>query len=272
MTQRVDTADSSEVTQAVPVAPDALPQWVPHAGKVGTALHQRTRQLWLTLECTFLFVLLPLLLTFGVIPGRGLRLLGFITLGVVLLLFLDRRFRFRDFFQPLRRSDFWRVLMRGVPIGLGVFLLAWLGDRFQWWPHLSLLWESRPDRFADELFMSFIKARPDIWILVMCLYPIFSALPQEIVWRTFFFHRYKEIFPTQTAMIWASTLTFAFLHVIFQNAVSLACCLVGGYLFSITYARTRSLTAVWLEHSVYGCLIFTSGLGFFFFFTAARAG
>jgi hypothetical protein len=43
----------------------------------------------------------------------------------------------------------------------------------------------------------------------------------------------------------------------------------GGLLFARDYARHRSLSLTCLEHSLYGCLIFTIGLGRFFYTGAA---
>jgi CAAX protease family protein len=40
---------------------------------------------------------------------------------------------------------------------------------------------------------------------------------------------------------------------------------IGGLIFAYRFARTRSFFAVWLEHALYGDLIFTIGLGRFFF-------
>ncbi|MGF1449188.1 MAG: CPBP family intramembrane glutamic endopeptidase [Opitutales bacterium] len=266
-----DSLSSDERPQADGAAVAAsAPQWVPHLGALGTPLAARTRQLWLGVECAVLFWGIPLALLLQLIPGRGLRVLGILTLGIIALLLADRSFRFKSVFHPLRKADLKRALGRGLLIGAGVFLFAWLGDRVGLWPYSGPLWADRPERFGDTLFMGFVLARPDIWALVMCLYPIFSALPQEIIGRTFFFHRYGEIFRSEGAMITASTLSFAFMHIIFQNWIALVFCLIGGYLFSHTYAKTRSLTAVWLEHSLYGCLIFTSGLGFFFFYTGQQ--
>jgi hypothetical protein len=41
--------------------------------------------------------------------------------------------------------------------------------------------------------------------------------------------------------------------------------LIGGWFFAETYARTRSMRLVWLEHALYGCLVFTIGLGDYFY-------
>ena len=43
----------------------------------------------------------------------------------------------------------------------------------------------------------------------------------------------------------------------------------GGLLFAWDYARHRSLRVTWIEHSLYGCLIFTVELGRLFYTAAA---
>ena len=63
------------------------------------------------------------------------------------------------------------------------------------------------------------------------------------------------------------------MHIVFMNPVAVLLSLVGGFLFSATYSKTKSLLWVSVEHSLYGMLIFTLGLGKFFYgattFTAA---
>jgi uncharacterized protein len=66
-------------------------------------------------------------------------------------------------------------------------------------------------------------------------------------------------------MIWASVLTFAFLHIIFGNLVAPLLTIPRGYLFTRTYVRTGSLVAVSIEHAVYGNIVFTVGLGVYFY-------
>jgi membrane protease YdiL (CAAX protease family) len=97
------------------------------------------------------------------------------------------------------------------------------------------------------------------------LYPFLSALPQELIYRVFFFHRYQSLFGSEHRLIWASVLTFAFLHIIFGNLVAPLLTLPGGYLFARTYVRTGSLSAVAIEHAAYGNIVFTVGLGAYFY-------
>lgn len=80
---------------------------------------------------------------------------------------------------------------------------------------------------------------------------------------------YRSLFRSDTGIIIASALAFGFAHVIFLNWIAIGMTTVGGLLFARDYARHRSLRLTCLEHSLYGCLIFTVGLGRFFYTGAA---
>jgi uncharacterized protein len=114
----------------------------------------------------------------------------------------------------------------------------------------------------DRLF-SFPLERPSMWLLVMFLYPLLSVWPQEIAYRTFFLQRYEPIFKMHTTL--ASALAFGYAHIVFGNWIAIVFCTCGGWLFADTYRRHRSLALVCVEHALYGCLIFTLGLGWYFY-------
>ncbi|OIQ48783.1 CAAX amino terminal protease self- immunity [Pseudodesulfovibrio hydrargyri] len=116
----------------------------------------------------------------------------------------------------------------------------------------------------DQLF-GFPRARPLLWLAVMALYPLLSAFPQETIYRAFLFHRYAPILRTERARTWASVLAFSFLHIVFANWVAVALTLPAGWIFTRTYRRTGSLLLASLEHAAYGCIVFTVGLGRFFY-------
>jgi len=119
--------------------------------------------------------------------------------------------------------------------------------------------------FKPDMFLSFIRDRPAFWALVMVAYPLLSVIAQEIIFRSFFFQRYKKIFPTPLLMILASAILFGAAHLIFQNWVAPLMCLIGGLFFAQTYHKTRSLWLVVIEHALYGDFLFTVGLGRYFF-------
>lgn len=125
---------------------------------------------------------------------------------------------------------------------------------------VGLIWVFYPDQFFE-----FPAERPFFWMLVMILYPVFSALPQEFIYRTFFFHRYDSLTSLKYSSTILSALAFAFLHIVYDNWWAVGLSFIAGLLFGITYSRTKSLFWVTVEHTLYGWLVFTLGLGTFFY-------
>ncbi|HEY1856060.1 CPBP family intramembrane glutamic endopeptidase [Acidocella sp.] len=121
---------------------------------------------------------------------------------------------------------------------------------------------------VPHLFLSLPREHPFFWLLIMVLYPVLSVWPQEVIYRRFLFHRYAPLFG-ENGVVVASALAFGFAHVIFLNPVAVALTTAGGAMFARNYARERSLYLACMEHALYGCLVFTIGLGQFFYTGAA---
>lgn len=122
-------------------------------------------------------------------------------------------------------------------------------------------------------FLAMPRERPQIWRRVMLFYPLLSVIPQEIAYRTFFFHRYGPLFDHHRwAMIGINALLFGFGHVLFGNWLAVAGTALTGLVFAYRYERSRSLWAVAIEHSLWGMLVFTIGLGGYFFTGIAFQG
>lgn len=127
--------------------------------------------------------------------------------------------------------------------------------------------------FYPQYFLSFPRSNAHLWLLVMAFYPLISVTTQELIYRVFFFHRYaRALNGAAWLAIMVNALLFASMHAILfasrgsafhWQAVIIS--LIGGAIFAYRYVKTRSLPAVWLEHALYGDLIFTVGLGRFFF-------
>jgi len=118
---------------------------------------------------------------------------------------------------------------------------------------------------APGLLFNFVRRAPLFWAVVMLLYPVLSVYPQGIIYRAFFFERYRALFPNSVVLIAASALAFSFAHIIFRNPIALSFTLVGGILFAWRYAETGSLLTSSFEHALYGCWMFTIGLGEYFY-------
>lgn len=201
---------------------------------------------YLGLEFLGLFIGLPLGLR-ACFPGRFLLPLLWLGAGICLA-WLWRNAAFK-------RSELWsvsgqqqcllRILTRFALAALliGLAIACWVPGRLF---HL-------------------IQDRPEVWLLIMVLYPLLSVYPQGIVYRSFIFHRYGKLFATPLAMTLASALAFAMVHWVFGNLPALGLTLIGGIMFAQTYRRTQSLMISSLEHALYGCFMFTIGLGDFFY-------
>jgi membrane protease YdiL (CAAX protease family) len=159
------------------------------------------------------------------------------------LLLADSSFDRRQLWNSggLRRG--WRgLLWRVVFVGAGLLIVAW--------------WS----RGTGGLFY-LPRQRPLIWLGVVVLYPIFSVYPQELMYRTFFFHRYGRLFARPTSLIAVNGLLFGWSHIIVHHRVAILLASIGGWLFAWTYQRWRSTALVALEHGLYGDFIFSVGIG-----------
>jgi membrane protease YdiL (CAAX protease family) len=92
-----------------------------------------------------------------------------------------------------------------------------------------------------------------------------SVYPQEVIWRAFMFHRYRSLFRRRWAIIGASAIAFGHAHIVFHNWLAVGLCVIGGVLFARTFDRSRSTLAAWIDHALYGCLVFTIGIGRYFY-------
>jgi uncharacterized protein len=207
------------------------------SGKVAVATGRASAVLRM-MEMAALFGGLPVLYAAGWIPVPLLVALGIAALGCGIKLAADGGLTRGDWLQwRAPRSEWIRMLAR---FAVTVPLLA------------AIVWLAQP----DALF-----ALPRIWLLVMLIYPLVSVYPQEIVFRAFFFCRYRSLFGKGWGMVAASAFAFAFAHITFHNWVAIALTLPGGIIFGRSYQRTNALLFVACEHALYGCLIFTVGLG-----------
>lgn len=102
------------------------------------------------------------------------------------------------------------------------------------------------------------------WLVLLLVYPLLSAFPQEIIFRTFLFHRYKTIIPRKEHRIWLSSICFGYVHIFYDNWLAVVLSTVAGYVFCKTYAHSRSTILVAIEHSLWGLWIFTLGIGEYF--------
>jgi membrane protease YdiL (CAAX protease family) len=113
--------------------------------------------------------------------------------------------------------------------------------------------------------LTILRRNPTLWALIMITYPVFSVVPQEIIYRAFFFHRYSSLFANKSVGIVINAALFAFAHILFRNWIAVIGSFVAGLLWATTYLGSKSLLVVSLEHALYGNFVFTLGMGYYFY-------
>jgi len=200
----------------------------------------------LIVEFVLIFVALPFAYRFAPLRIPVLPLLWVVTAYAWWQLLCDPRFD---------RARLWNA--GALPGRLKWILVIFALAAFVMWQGVR--------RFAPELEWGFVRRSPGFWALVMVLYPVLSVYPQGLVYRAFFFERYAVLFPGRWSMVLASATAFAFMHIIFRNWVAVSLTFAGGLLFAARYAETGSLATSSFEHALYGCWLFTLGLGQYFY-------
>ena len=115
--------------------------------------------------------------------------------------------------------------------------------------------------FNKEKLFVVVKNDLLLWTGITLLYSIFSVYPQEFIYRSFFFKRYKSLFNSELIFITTNACLFAFAHIIFLNGFIIALTLAGGFAFALTFRKSQSLMFTSIEHALYGSWIFTLGVG-----------
>ena len=103
------------------------------------------------------------------------------------------------------------------------------------------------------------------WLLVVVLYPLFSVLPQEVIFRVFFLRRYKNFLKEKKLLKYLiNSIVFSFGHIVFNNFHAVLITFLVSPVFTYAYEK-KSFSTCLILHSFGGQIIFTMGLGKFFF-------
>jgi len=157
----------------------------------------------------------------------------------------QKSFREEWNFAALNQAEVKRIFLRFLPFAIALTAFTWF-------------------KIPDHLFDLPLQ-KPLVWIAVMILYPLLSVFPQEIIYRSYFFKRYSAWPSEPTKRFLLNCLAFGWVHIVLHNWVAVVFSAIGSLMFTQTYLRTRSLAAVCFEHSLYGCYIFSVGLGYYFY-------
>jgi len=196
-------------------------------------------------EFIVLYLILPLLIMFKLIPLPLLAILLVMGITVHLFLYYDTTFDKKYLLNwKSGKGEIFRIILLFIPLAALMVILIWQIDKTK----LFYLPATNP------LFL----------VMISIFYPVFSIVPQGLAYRALFFHRYGTLFPGNALRIVISAILFSFGHILYKNGLVLLLTFIAGLIFSYRYYKTQSLLTSILEHSLYGVWLFTCGLGYFF--------
>ena len=193
------------------------------------------------IEFVLLFILLPTSFAFNyALKIKTLiAVLGFIYIIYVLVKIEN---------TPIKRLNLKVTAQLLKPIAVKLLLIAIATTGFVWFTN-------------KELLFNVPLNNPKLWMGILFGYSIFSVYPQELMYRTFYFYRYANLFKNKKWLIIINALVFSLAHLLFKNTLVLIITGIGGLLFALTYNQTKSTIIVSIEHALYGCWLFTVGMG-----------
>ncbi len=209
----------------------------------------QTNRIYLIAEVAILFLVIPVILVLPIplmaklIPA----LLGLIY--AVVRMIQQGVFKKNDLFYWNTGFTWKTILVRTITILLSSILFVWF--------------------FYPEKLFAIVFTKPGLWIGIFFIYGFVSVIPQEIVYRSFFLERYKNVFINRWVMILVNAIAFSLAHLFLKNWLVLGMTFAGSIMFTLTYQKSRSLLITCIEHAFYGWLLFTIGLGEILAFPAA---
>lgn len=208
-------------------------------------LAERSDHVGRRIEFVALFLGLPVLLAVAFPPDWIWPVLAAATLLALGLLARTPGFRWGELMLGWRRID-WALVVR---VGAATAAVAAL---LVWW-------------LVPGQALNLPRAAPGLWLMILALYPFLSALPQELMFRPLFFRRYGGLFPSERAALVANAAVFGLAHLMFWNWIALALTIAGGAIFGHAYLKNGGFATAVALHAVCGGILFTSGLGTFFY-------
>lgn len=192
-------------------------------------------------ELIALFILLPIILALPLHIGIKLSIALSGLIYAIYHVVKSKLYKNIFTFESPSKSFIQRLILIGLSIFIGGAILVY--------------------NYDSSLLFSIVKEKPHIWIIILFVYTLLSVIPQEIIYRHFFFKRYEPFFKNKKLFLLLNMFCFALCHLFLWNGLVLILTFFGGGLFAYTYQKEKSMLWVCTEHALYGYLIFTVGAG-----------
>ena len=126
-------------------------------------------------ELLLIFIGLPLMVLSGLLPKSAI--MPMLWVAALYAYFYLRSSGVKIWALDFERAALYTVLARFIFIAALITLYTLL--------------------YRPALFLSLPRNAPYLWLEVIVLYPLISAFAQEVLFRSFFFTRYKKLFKSR---------------------------------------------------------------------------
>lgn len=193
-----------------------------------------------------LFVLAPIAMATLLPPERMFSGLFAATVLGLWLLHRTREFSWRDLGHGWNRIDWpFTAIFSVVTTAIG----------------FAVIQTTRP-----EALFFLLREQPGLMLMIALLYPLVSALPQELVFRPLFFERYQALLPSgDWPAVVLNAALFSFAHLIYWSWIVIIMTFFGGLVFGWAYRIRGSFALAVTLHSLGGIIVFALGLGVYFY-------
>jgi membrane protease YdiL (CAAX protease family) len=192
-------------------------------------------------EFFIIFIGFPISFVFNFVIWIKMMMAGFGFLYIIFVLLRIEKNKFK-IAPNLNWKVFWKqTIIKLLVIALITTVFVWVTDK--------------------KTLFNVLLNKPGLWIMILFIYSLFSVYPQELIYRTFFFQRYAELFKSNNLLIFINAIVFSLGHIFFRNTLVLVLTFLGGLLFAVSFNKTKSTLLVSVEHAIYGCWLFTVGMG-----------
>lgn len=194
-------------------------------------------------EFLALFVGVPVVMAVFLPPNALFPALFAFTLGGLALIRATGDFDWSQLVHGWGRVNWGRMILFALLVAV-IGLMVMRATRPGFLPNLT------PKR------LSFLAV---LWLL----YPLLSALPQELIFRALYFHRYAPMMGGERRARLVNAAIFSLAHLMYWSVVVAVLTFLGGWLFARLY-QAKGFPAAWAAHALAGNVLFTVGMGAYF--------
>ncbi len=202
---------------------------------------EKKKKVFLYFEFFFIYLIIPIIVT-SFQKKIFVYFFLYIIFFLSIILLKQEKFLFKSLLKKVNLKSFF---IYSIIFFLTIFLYTYI--------------------YNKRLLFSFPLNNFEHWFLVMLFYPIISVLPQEIIYRVLFMKRYARLFKYKKNYNYViNAFVFSYGHLVFGNIHALILTALSSSFFLYEY-KNNSFLNCFLLHMIGGQLIFTVGLGEFFF-------